>query len=156
MVTAGAIAEHFAALDDPHPGLEWRRHCHLWHHLRGQFLGAIRALVCWFKSFLCMLPGGIPSHDTFGEPGAFQPWVLKPWRGRWWPSTARRCGALMTAPWASRPSTWLTLMGRPTAWCWARPRWQKSPMTAIQLLELAGCSRRMGCQKEIAQQIIGG
>ena len=120
------------------------------------------------------LPGGIPSHDTFGDvfarldPEQFQhcfvAWVqavAEVTQGEVVAIDGKRCGALMTAPWASRPSTWLTCGPRPTAWCWARPRWQKSPMRSPPYPSCCNCSNwpvasspSMGCQKEIAQQII--
>ena len=75
----------------------------------------------------------------------------------------RRYGAPMTAPQANRPSTWSTCGPRPVAWRWASPGLEEksNEITAIpkllQLLELAGCIvtiDAMGCQKEIAREII--
>ena len=129
----------------------------------------------WFKSFL-ELPNGIPSHDTFGDVFArwirsssnivslsgFKPWPSSP-KAKWWPSTARRCaaphdrtlgkGAIhMVNVWAS--SNGLAL-GQ------TKVEEKSNEITAIpkllHMLDLTGCIvtvDAMGCQKEIAREIV--
>ena len=182
------ILEHFADLDDPR--VERTRR----HKLVDIIAIAICATVCgvdswvhmelfgkskleWFQSFL-ELPGGIPSHDTFGEVFArldpeqfqscFMAWTqaiaeLLPGEvvaidGK----TARRShdrangkGAMhLVSAWAAQNA--LTL-GQ------VRTEEKSNEITAIpqllRQLELQGCIvtiDAMGCQREIAQQIVDG
>ena len=88
--------------DRPHQAaqtLGYRRH--LWHHLRGRFLGGYRFGNCkeeWFKSFL-ELPGGIPSHDpseTSSPAWTRSSFNIVLWRGSkpWRRSPKARCVAI--------------------------------------------------------------
>jgi len=184
--TGAPIVEYFAALDDPRIDRTKR------HKLLDIVTIAICGTICgadnwvdielfgnckeaWFKSFL-ELPGGIPSHDTFGDvfarldPEQFQrcfiEWVQavadvtqgevvaidgKTVR-RSHDRTAGKQAIHMVNVWAS--SSGLAL-GQ------TRVEEKSNEITAIpkllQLLELAGCIvtiDAMGCQKEIAREII--
>ena len=122
------------------------------------------------------LPKGIPSHDTFGDvfsrldPEQFQSCL---WGGprrwpdwpklKWWPLTVRRCAAPTTGPrgqqaihlvsaWASANSMTLGQV---------KVERKSNEITAIPkllgLLALHGCIvtiDAMGCQREIAEQIV--
>ena len=183
-----SILDHFADLDDPR--VERTRR----HKLVDIIAIAICSTICgadswahmelfgkskleWFQSFL-ELPGGIPSHDTFGEVFArldpeqfqscFMAWTqaiaeLLPGEvvaidGK----TARRSydraggkGAMhLVSAWAAQNT--LTL-GQ------VRTEEKSNEITAIpqllRQLELQGCIvtiDAMGCQREIAQQIVDG
>ena len=183
-----SILDHFADLDDPR--VERTRR----HKLVDIIAIAICSTICgadswahmelfgkskleWFQSFL-ELPGGIPSHDTFGEVFArldpeqfqrcFMAWTqaiaeLLPGEvvaidGK----TARRSydraggkGARhLVSAWAAQNT--LTL-GQ------VRTEEKSNEITAIpqllRQLELQGCIvtiDAMGCQREIAQQIVDG
>ena len=183
-----SILDHFADLDDPR--VERTRR----HKLVDIIAIAICSTICgadswahmelfgkskleWFQSFL-ELPGGIPSHDTFGEVFArldpeqfqrcFRAWTqaiaeLLPGEvvaidGK----TARRSydraggkGAMhLVSAWAAQNT--LTL-GQ------VRTEEKSNEITAIpqllRQLELQGCIvtiDAMGCQREIAQQIVDG
>ena len=107
-------------------------------------------------------PGWIRSSSNIVSLSGFKPWPSSP-KAKWWPSTARRCAAPMTAPWAKGPSTWSTCGPRPMAWRWARPRWKKSPMRSPPYPSCCTCwispdafvtIDAMGCQKEIAREIV--
>ena len=184
--TGAPIVEYFAALDDPRIDRTKR------HKLLDIVTIAICGTICgaddwvdielfgnckeaWFKSFL-ELPGGIPSHDTFGDvfarldPEQFQrcfiEWVQavadvtqgevvaidgKTVR-RSHDRTAGKQAIHMVNVWAS--SSGLAL-GQ------TRVEEKSNEITAIpkllQLLELAGCIvtiDAMGCQKEIVREII--
>ena len=130
----------------------------------------------WFRTFL-ELPNGIPSHDTFGDvfarldPEQFQRCFIE-----WVPAVAQLTqGEVVAIDGKTVRRSHDRTLGkqghphgstcgpRPMAWRWARPRWKEksNEITAIpkllQLLELAGCIvtiDAMGCQKEIARQII--
>ena len=184
--TGASIAEHFAALDDPRIDRTKR------HKLLDIVAIAICGTICgadswvdielfgnckeeWFKSFL-ELPGGIPSHDTFGDvfarldPEQFQhcfvAWVqavAEVTQGevvaidgktvrRSHDRTLGKQAIHMVNVWASANGL---VLGQ------AKVAEKSNEITAIpkllQLLELAGCIvtiDAMGCQKEIAQQII--
>ena len=183
-----SVLDHFADLDDPR--VERTRR----HKLVDIIAIAICAIICgadswvhvelfgrskleWFQTFL-ELPGGIPSHDTFGDVFArldpeqfqscFMAWTqaiaeLLPEEvvaidGK----TARRShdcaggkGAMhLVSAWATQNT--LTL-GQ------VRTAEKSNEITAIpqllDLLDLQGCIvtiDAMGCQREIAQQIVDG
>ena len=162
IVSESSIAEYFAALDDPRIDRTKR------HKLLDIVTIAICGTICGADSWVDMNSSATAkssgSSPSWSCPTASLPMIplemsspawtqssfnivlwsgSKPWqrlpRARWWPSTARRCGALMTAPWASKPSTWLTCGLRPTAWCWARPRWRKSPMRSPPYPSCCNC-----------------
>ena len=182
------ILDHFADLDDPRVE-RTRRHklvdiiaiaicaticgADSWVHI--ELFG--RSKLAWFQSFL-ELPGGIPSHDTFGDVFArLDPVQLQDCFISWTQAiaqllpgevvavdgkTARRSydragnkGAIhMVSAWATQNA--LTL-GQ------VKTEEKSNEITAIpqllEMLELHGCIvtiDAMGCQREIAQQITQG
>ena len=183
-----SILDHFADLDDPR--VERTRR----HKLVDIIAIAICSTICgadswahmelfgkskleWFQSFL-ELPGGIPSHDTFGEVFArldpeqfqscFRAWTqaiaeLLPGEvvaidGKTARRSYDRAGGKeamhLVSAWAAQNT--LTL-GQ------VRTEEKSNEITAIpqllRQLELQGCIvtiDAMGCQREIAQQIVDG
>jgi len=123
------LSEHFVSIIDPRVDRTKE------HRLEDILMIALCAMLCgaesfvdfadfgrakedWLRTFLA-LPHGIPGHDTFGrvfaalDPKAFSEcfrnWrrvCVWPWTPKSSPSTARPCGAAMTAPVARSPSTW--------------------------------------------------
>ena len=137
----------------------------------------------WFQTFL-ELPGGIPSHDTPAFAGAgFSAMSLPVWTRRssktasypgprpalsccpekWWPLTARRPDGPTTG-WGTRgPCTPYRSTGPALTLGQVKTAAKSNEITAIpQLLDLLyrhGCIvtiDAMGCQREIAQQIVDG
>ena len=165
--TGAPIVEYFAALDDPRIDRTKR------HKLLDIVTIAICGTICgadnwvdielfgnckeeWFKSFL-ELPNGIPSHDTFGDvfarldPEQFQHCFIE-----WVQAVAQLTqgkGAIhMVNVWAS--SNGLAL-GQ------TKVEEKSNEITAIpkllHMLDLTGCIvtiDTMGCQKEIAREIV--
>ena len=89
----------------------------------------------WFARFLD-LKSGIPSHDRFNAswPGSSQRSLsnvcsvgsrrcTRSPRGKWWPSTARRCAAVSTRRRARRRSTWSAPGPRRIRSAWAKSWW---------------------------------
>ena len=141
-----------------------------------------RSKLEWFQTFL-ELPGGFPPMTPSAM---FLPvWTqsssrVASWPGpkpslsccprRWWPLTGRRPGVLTTARVAREPCIWSAMAQFPP---WAtqntltlgqvRTAEKSNEITAIpqllDLLDLQGCIvtiDAMGCQREIAQQIVDG
>src|SRR5215204_3840015 len=151
---AASLRAHFADLPDPRSGPAVR------HDLLDVVTIAVLAVLCgadswvdvelfgtskagWLRSFLA-LPGGIPSHDTFGrvfaafDPAAFERgflgWVQT--LARTVPSTASRPGMAIDGKTLRRshdranggtPFT-CSVPGPPTTgWSWASPPWTRNP-----------------------------
>ena len=110
----------------------------------------------WFKSFL-ELPNGIPSHDTFGDvfldPDSFNcfMWVAQVTQGEVVAidgKTVRRYDRTLGKKAIHMVNVWASSHGLALGQTWTR---------SMALLELAGCIitiDAMGCQREIAREII--
>ena len=191
-----SILDHFADLDDPR--VERTRR----HQLVDIIAIAICATICgadswvhvelfgrskleWFQTFL-ELPGGIPSHDTFGDVFArldpeqfqscFMAWTQaiaellpeevvaidgKTARRSYDRAGSKRAMHLVSA-WATQ-NTPVSSTGQALTLGQVRTEEKSSEITAIpqllNLLDLQGCIvtiDAMGCQREIARQFTDG